>query len=330
MSATRDTLDRRIRHAPPQPGERYRLVEDLDIPALAALGRHRVLSTPLLSHFTGRDHYNTDQRRFKQLYNGYCADPDCTPDNPKEHEHDLISHLARLHEQFNHIDYLKHDLVHSLTPYAQKELKNLGIPCLPTGGWFEHQLMGGFIGGSFEILAADHNLHYLSNFDLGVEKLTLPLRDATQEELRHQRDTGQRPDIPKVIPDALFALLYSNGKKRVFAREDDRGTESVEGKQLEATYIGKKLLNWIEVLRARRYKDVWGVDGLMIMVPVVDPRRATALMAKLKEYDERYAGHFIFKDFPQFGKHWYIPKDVLKDVYEPWVSYRGPFDITKP
>lgn len=278
----------------PTPGNPYHLTPH-DINGFTALGIHQVLPAPYLHAFTGRANLKSSIHRFTVLTHGYAF---------KDKQ---IAHLARPVEQKLHFNALNQPCAYTLTDHSEKELKERGIPYVKRGGWFIHQLMGGAIGGSFH-LAADRVGTFIPRF---------PLINTTFA-------------LPSYVPDDLFGIEYPDGSKRVFVREDDRGTESIAGKSLEATYVGQKLIALMNVIKDRTYLDHWHTKGLMALICTTLQSRADSLKELVHKHDPRLAKHLLFKVFPDFQKDWHMPP-IYSDILTEWQRPDGStFDLSRP
>lgn len=194
------------------------------------------------------------------------------------------------------------------------------------GGWFVHQLMSACLRASFELMAKRLGHGFIWKDEI-----------LNGKPLRLKLKSGKR-----VVNDGLFGISYGN-EARMFACEDDRATESIEGKQVEATYIGKKLTDILTVFSERAFHQ-WDIDGLMILLATTTDERKHALLNWLD--GQRFADRILIKvpkvevavhpalaEYPgqtemlcPYGKRWFVPP-VHTDIFEGWESVRGPFDI---
>lgn len=259
---------------------------------IAVLKRHPKLPAPylfkLVSLATGIKSYPRFQDLLTTLYNGTI---------------DGLFYLDRPEPQFNNMNARYQPFVYSL-------------PGEKGGGWFVHQLMGSCISASMEIACREKDLTYFSRRSILAIK-------HSKMELRLPSFDGQK----KVVPDDLGGIGYSDRHTLVFPREDSRATEAVNGRILEKSDEGKKLLAYIYILRNRVYEQVWGVTKLKVLFPTVTKGRKETLQTFVQTHAPDLSKEFLFKVFPDFGKHWKIPA-IYTDILL-WERADGkPFDIS--
>lgn len=280
---------RRSRFAKRQPLAKRIDINESDEEIRAALKRHPKLPAPYLFKFTDKKSYPRFQDRLTTLYNGTL---------------DGVYYLDRPEAQFNNMNARYQPFVYSL-------------PEEKGGGWFVHQLMGSCISASIELACREAGLTYFSRetiLEIKNSKMVLPISLNGQE---------------SVVPDELSGIGYEDFETCVFPHEHDRATESIAGKSLDATYAGKKLLAYIQVMRKKIHKEVWGVNRIRLLFSTINEGRKESLRRLVYEEAPDLASSFLFKVFPEFGKHWKIPS-IYKDILT-WQRADGkPFDISRP
>lgn len=130
-----------------------------------------------------------------------------------------------------------------------------------------------------------------------------------------------------LVPDELFGINYGDSY-RFFAVEIDRQTESIERKNPEQNTFGKKLANYLDVMKHRTYKEIWGVPTLMVLTVTTNVTHMKNMMSYLHKLDPKLSERFLFKALPTFGANWRVPP--LLDMLEPWDCTQGSFDISLP
>lgn len=302
---TTDTLSRRLRFAPPNPQVKRLVLQDADLLLFQAINRHGPLPMNYLYALT--KHVRKDktnlQHRLTEFYNG-------DEDGP---------YLTRPPQQFSAFKARYQYLVYDLAPRGRKVLEQAGTP--PSSrdrkDPFLHQLMQACVGASLELAAQKHGLRYIPRDEvLSGRPLALALDDRT-----------------KLVPDDLFCLEGTDDKgpwRRWCALEIDRNTESIERKATGYNTFGKKVDNYLRVLRGRLF-EAWGIKNLTVLTVTTNATHAVNMLDHVgKQNDPKFGARFAFSVVPQFGFMWEVPGTVLFHLMdEPWQSLAGPKDITK-
>lgn len=299
-----DTLQRRIRFAPPQPVDKYIDLSDTDIALFEAIHRHGPLPSHYLRAFTTRTNVNAFADRLTKLYNGTQQG----------------GYLSRPPQQFESFRARYQQIVYDLNTHSEKVLRERGklSPYIKRGDPFVHRLMGACVGASIQLACKAKGITYIPRHDI------LSRHDKVME-LPLSHTAPQK----SLVPDELFGLDYG-GSYRFFACEWDRGTEPIRRKALDQTDFGKKIACYLEVMRARTFKEVWGTPNLMTLIVTTNETRAKSLREEVQVLDPKLAQRFLFKVVDNFASPWRMPP-VLIDILEPWTRADGTtFDITTP
>lgn len=296
----KDTLLRRLRYAPPQPiGKRIELHKN-DFTLFEAIHRHGHLPSHYLHAFSENKSHNALQHRLTKLYNG-------TTDG---------AYLIRPPQQFDSFHARYQPIVYDLNEHSKQLLSEQGklSPFIHRTDPFLHRLMSACVGASIEL--ACKSIRYISRHDILSRKgspMALPLAMPNQRAL---------------VPDDLIGFDYG-GHYRFLAVEIDRNTESTERKDKSQNSFSKKLAAYLEVMRNRTYKDIWGIPNLMVLTVTTNVTHMHNLMKHVHQLDPKLSERFIFKALPTFGAHWRVPP-VLKDILDPWHQPNDRmFDLTK-
>lgn len=302
----KDSRNRRIRFAGRQPqGKRIALTPDDDL-IFEAIYRHGHLPSHYLREFTSHENANALADRLTKLFHGAELNGPFLTKPEKQHA-----------SFFADIQHLVYDLHPNAIKLVEDKIqaKNDWLEQRRKDNHFVHALMNACVGASLE---------------LGLRKKYIPRYDV----LLRQKSKLELPLAfnHALVPDDLFGINYG-GSYRFFAVEIDRNTESIDrepsGNKTPPT-IGKKFEAYLEVLRSRLYRDVWGVPNLMVLIVSTSEGRLAGMMRKLKELDPVLASRFLFKADPTFGPNWRVPEKVLTDLITPWARADGStFDITK-
>lgn len=295
----KDTLNRRIRFAPPQAvGQRIE-IHERDLQIFEALHRHGPLPTHYLFEFVrplARD-YTAFQQRLTKLYNGAATTPPLLVKPTQQH----ASFYARYQQ-----------LIYDLSPVARAVLAERGRLALAPArtDHFLHRFMNACVGASIELAVRRDGKRYLAEHDIfshgGTGEMAIPVGRG------------------RLIPDRLFGI---HGEKyRFFAVEIDRNTESLERRSLHQNSFAQKIDGYAEILNRRLYKSHWDVPQLMVMFVTTNAVHMANMMHHLKGH--ALAKHFLFKAKPEFGVNWSVPP-LLPDLFtEPWRQPDGsPFAI---
>ena len=306
-----DALARRVRFAPPSPKAGRIVMCEADYRLFEAIDRHGPLPTRFLYEFTKelRKDYTGFQKRLTDLYNGDRGG----------------NYLSRPASQFNSIDARYQDIVYGLAPRGILALGTRRVPYQPNHtNWFVHGLMGACVAASIE-LATPEGLTYvprnqvLSDAPAGTHALTNPM-------------AFPLPGSRKLIPDDLFALQNGDAKKLRFAVEIDRNTESIRSSKLDQNDLGKKIENYLDIMRHNRAPQHWGFsrfDVLIVTTNAGHARNIVEYIAGLKE--PKYGGRFFVACTPCFSsdEHWRMPKELFTHLMtEPWLTVDGPKHLT--
>jgi len=291
-----DTLSRRIRFAPPQPMGKKTVISDTDLKVFEAIHRHGPLPSNYL-HQYAQGERNNFQKRLTKLYNG-------TDDG---------TFLVRPPQQFASYYIRNQFLVYDLNDRSKKVLEEHGklSPYINRADPFLHRLMGACVGASLELTLKEKYISRHAILSKHDKPMELPLSNFS--------------DRKALVPDELMGVNYG-GSYRFFAIEIDRNTESIERKKAGQNTFAKKLENYLDVMRNRTYKDVWGIPNLMVMTVTTNVTHMKNIMAHLKQLDPKLAERFIFRALPNFGANWTIPPVLDMSQWEGTT----PFDITKP
>ena len=177
--------------------------------------------------------------------------------------------------------------------------------------------MGACVGASIELACKAKGLGLIARHDILA-------RNDKSMELPLSKFSGRKA----LVPDELFGIDYA-GSYRFFACEWDRGTEPIRRKALDQTDFGKKIGAYLEVMRNRTYKEVWGTPNLMALIVTTNATRMKSLMEEVNALDPKLAQRFLFKTLDSFASPWRIPP-LLTDILDPWETVQNPFDISAP
>ena len=304
MDAHTDTLKRRIRFAPPQPVDKRIDLSDDDLALFAAIHRHGPLPSHYLFAFTGKSNFNSHQHRLTKLYNGTAHG----------------AYLVRPPQQFASFHARYQPIVYDLNEKSKQLLIEHGkiSPFIKRLDPFLHRLMSACVGASIELSCTPRGLTYIPRHAI-LKRTDSPM------ELPLSQFVPQK----SLVPDDLFGIDYG-GSYRFFAVEIDRNTESIERRKIDQNTFGKKLACYIDAMKHRTFKDVWGIPNMMVLTITTNATHMNNMMAYLEKLDPTLSARFLFKALPTFGSNWRVPKTVYTDILGPWDRADGSvFDIDK-
>ncbi len=307
-----DSLNRRLRFAPPQPLDQNIVLGERDLLLFEALDRHGPLPSTILFEFTkpNFDNFNRHQKRLTHLYNGSKND---------------APFLARPRQQFNSFYARSNHLIYDLDRSGRRMLAEQGrlSRFAPRrSDPFLHQFMGACVSASIELACRKKRIRFIHKAEIFThEKCPGATRDAHNPLAFAEKGA---------VPDNLFGLEYPHGGFRFFAVEIDRNTESIERRSINQNSFGKKILQYIDIFRDWTFRERWGLPNLMLLTVTTNANHLANLLDFLKKQHSRYAERFLFKALSEFGTNWQVPREPLTDLLtEPWMRPGDAFDISK-
>jgi hypothetical protein len=309
-----DTLNRRIRFAPPAPFVRRLIPTEPDYLLFEAIDRHGPLPTHYLYEFTKhlRKDYTHLQNRLTEFYNGDQYGP----------------FLMRPPQQFAGFEARYQHIVYDLAPRARQllgERGTLGSFSPRRTDPFLHQLMGACVAASIELGAPGKALRYIPREEI----LT---RCAPETRQSKNPMALPLPGGHMLVPDDLFGIEYPATGFRFFAVEIDRNTESIERRNLDSNTFGRKIASYLTVLKGRLFHSHWGLPNLSVLTVTTNATHARNILEYVSRQNEpKYGERFTFAAEPSFSANWRVPKKVLSNLLdEPWITVSGTKDISRP
>jgi hypothetical protein len=311
-----DTLNRRIRFAPPAPVVRRLNLTESDYLLFAAIDRHGPLPTNYEFTKHIRRDYTHLQNRLTEFYNGDAAG----------------AYLTRPPQQFAAFEARYQHIVYDLAPRARQALAErglLGKHSPKRTDPFLHQLMAACVGASLELTANAKGLRYITR-----EEILTHDRCPASTKRSNSPMAVKLPGLGNhlLVPDDLFGIEYPAKGFRFFAVEIDRNTESIERKNMDSNTFGRKITSYIAILRGQLFRDWWGIPNLSVLTVTTNATHARNILDFIDRQNEpKYADRFAFQAEPTFGTNWRVPKTVLYQLLgEPWVTVTGTKDISAP
>jgi hypothetical protein len=298
-----DRLNRRLRHARPQPIDKGIQIGERDLVMFETLHRHGPLPSTYLYAFTKQLARNETfhRHRLTKLFNGTAAG----------------SYLTRPPQQFACFAARYQPVIYDLGLLARRRLAERGrlSPYVPNrSDPFLHRFMGSCVSASIELAARDRKLRCLSKDDIlthpscpahvpeGSDRLSIPLSEPST--------------VKSLLPDDLFGIEYPSTKPsyRFFAVEIDRNTESIERRNTGQSTFGAKLRAYIDAMRNQTYRSRWGIPNLMVLTVTTNATHLENMCRYLRGLGEpQLAERFLFLAKPEFGSDWRVPP-VMHDL----------------
>lgn len=288
-----DALARRLRFAPPSPRDEEEMIipQEADFIQWAAISRHGPLPISYLHAFTQeqRQNYPNLQRRYTRFYHqGWVVRP--------------ARQYASFHARYS-------PLVYDLTPKAKAALANRACAHPPSrSAPFIHQLMQACFTASVELAAPEAGFAFVGREEIlahphcQTPSLALQLRAS------------------RLIPDDLFAIERTDGKRRFFLLEIDRNTESIERASGGYNTWAKKVAAYDEVFGLGIHRQAWGIPNATVLIVTTNERHAQNLRAYIAA-KSGHADRYQVMTEPTFDANWRVPKELLPTfINAPWMA----------
>jgi len=260
-----------------------------DIEVLDFAQRHERVTSPEIYRFIGTESTKYRQRLrniFHEL--GYLERP--------THKRELAALAGK-------------PLIYALSEAGAKVLSaRRHVHAKPHSGWHEHLYILTRLTAWFELACRKHGFRFIHREELFARP------EATNKQLRMM--VSGHPHIP----DDLFGIEYTDGKKRYFALEADRATEDLKT-------IYRKIDAYDAMLQSRAFKD-WGLFNLTVLIVTLSPGRVLTLLEYVKN-NTRYPKAFLFKAHPEFEEPYHKVTDFYSVMEKLWLTAEGEFFIDR-
>lgn len=302
-----DTIGRRKSNTSQSTGKRVDITE-FDLALFRGLRRYHPLPTPLAFHFWNTNgHYNSFQDRMRNL----------------NHEAFVRMGLERIEGPVVERPWELNPPPPNPEP-AWYELTDAGRSLAPTTAPIiasrdprHHRGANACVGASFELLAPHYGMEVYHEEEIY-------LHSGCPSETSKTKNPRQ---IDGYEPDALMGLRILDAGYRFFVREQDRGV-TFSRRDPNQTSNQQKIDKLLSLFASKRYQKHWGIPNLRAMFITTSQGRIDTMLEYLK--GKPYAERFLFKALPQFHRRtWKAPREPISELFEPWITVKGPFDITK-
>jgi len=307
IEPVKDSLDRRSRFGPPQPGKPFKLTP-VRLAVLEALAKHRRLPTGYLHHFM-RPHatdYQYAQDTLTRLYNGYCDKPEHAV--WREHRCSLHTFITRHWIAYDNAT----PCIYGLSPEGEHVIEPQ--PHISSSSSPVHDLFASCLTASFDLQTDFHPRSKVLERAPDSAKIAV-------EPFSFETPHGT------IVPDDYFMLSIPEGL-RAFALEADRATETVRSKAVSSK-IQKKLQGYVHIMQLGLHRKQLNSPHLSVLFATTGAARINSIIALIHEIVPlKFQHRFLFKHFPSFGMPYRVPRDPL-DILSPWQTTIGPDDVTK-
>jgi hypothetical protein len=274
-----DALNRRRKFQGRQPTGKRIDLSPRDLAYFAALERHGPLSAPMLFALT--KHLAANERGHKDRLTALYHETKTAHGGP---------YLERPEQQFYSTNALCQPMIYELTNAATQALREAGIPrqsLAPPSGPYLHRFLIAKITARAELKAAGAGHRFISSGEIARHP-RFP-----EETLRTPKPLAVRVAGGIIIPDALYGVDFG-GKFRFFAVEADRGTEPILGHGRLGNHLQGKIERYVSLLKAERFRLVWGIPVLTICIVTEQPVRADNLrMATARLVPDHLISRFV-------------------------------------
>lgn len=215
--------------------------------------------------------------------------------------------------------YQKHPyskyMVSHLAPNAKRLLASVDrLPrnLAPTTNSFVHDLMQACVLYSLFLTAPDRDHTFIPR-DGVLEYKAGPANKAKRPLAIPLPGRDSRGRERHLIPDDLFALERTDGKRRVYILEIDRDTESDTSKNPYANTWEKKVANYETMYRDKLHAKWWGFPVAKVLTVTTNDRSLEAKRDYVREFS-RFPDRYEFAVEPLFGGRWSTPSEILRTI----------------
>ena len=264
-------LPRFVRAAEPPA---FRLTDD-DLTKIRFLARDRFLRSSHVAALVARSLDRTNDRLCKLYHAGYIDRPRAQLDyHPTGGTSPFVYALADRGARL----LIQHDRMTFANVEWSRKNHRAGRP------FIEHQLeIADFSVSLQHTIAAndDVRLHAPDELAISMPKPARAGRDAFAMRVSIT-DKGARRETG-LVPDYVFALAPTQGARRNFLVEIDRGTMPIERRDITQTSFARKMRCYLAVHAARQHVAQFGWQSFRVLTVTTDVRRAKSMRDALQK-----------------------------------------------
>lgn len=200
-----------------------------------------------------------------------------------------------------------------------------------------HRMVKAWVIASIELAILElkrrgHDIEYVPQhilLDGRSPRVTVPYRYYSEQ----QRRWIERED--DLEPDYLYCIYYGT-RKRTFALEVGRATETQWSEDFDRKTARKNTLQYAHLIGGKLYRELYGFDNLLLQHVVTNEEHMNNIagivheIATSKKNPEGANNYTLFKHIPNYIEPFMPPRPMYHLVTEPWlrVGY-DPFDISQ-
>jgi hypothetical protein len=251
----------------------FRLTED-DVQIIVLLARHRFLRSTHIAPLVGRSLDRTNDRLLRLFHAGYVDRPRAQLDYfPTSGSAPMVYALADRGARLLN----ERGIEFANTEWSRKN-GEAGRP------FIEHQLeivdfcvsLHLAVRGRGEIRLI-HSDELIASFPEHTRRMRNPL--ALRVTLSHD---GEAHEIG-VVPDLIFGIGYSDGSRRCFMVEIDRGTMPISRSDIRQTSFERKMRAYLTGYATRQHEQQFGWKTFRVLTITTDEHRAQSMTETLRK-----------------------------------------------
>lgn len=270
----------------PKAPENFRLEVPGDLDILSVAARYRYIHSHLHAALLNRSNKGCIRRLAKLTAHGYLE----------------LSDQQHIYAGKN-----QRPLIHEITPKGTRLLSQHGIhyeflTFASPGKDFWHAVMVCDTLASIEIGAKKAACRIISWSEIldqapwkpsGKDKYGYHL----PAPIKQKADGTKFESDKRVIPDAIFGIEYPDGTADFFAKEDDRGTETLDTDVASKSSYTLKELKYAHIIANGTYRKRLGLQNFRVLNIASTPQRAESIRRFLKPNN-----YMLVQSYPSFPK----------------------------
>jgi hypothetical protein len=252
---------------------RFRITEG-DLAIIRAVAGHRFLRSTQIARLVGRSQDRTNRRLLFLFHAGYLDRPRAQLDRfPVDGSAHMVYALAEAGARL---------LQAHERPVSRNDRSSKNRSALRP--FIEHQLAI----SEFQITLHDAVLNSAAVTMLGPNELVAAFPDTSKmrrspTKLDARLAVDGRTINIAVIPDTLVGLRFSDGSRRCFAVEIDRGTMPVTRSNINETSFALKMRAYLAAYAANLHEQRYGWKAFRVLTVTTDHRRMQTMIDALRK-----------------------------------------------
>ena len=274
MGLTETSKARRPRFRRTSEPPAFRLTDD-DVTIVRLLARHRFLRSTHIAGLVGRSLDRTNRRLNRLFHAGYVARPRAQLDyyptaGSAPIAYALADRGARLLIQRDGVDFAN-------VEWSRKN-REAGRP------FIEHQLeVVDFYVGLQRAAAQRHDIRFIHPDELVASFSDQSFNGHNPFTLRAKISHRGAVIEVSVTPDLAFGLLFSDGSRRCFMVEIDRGTMPIARSDIQQTSLERKMRAYLTAHATKQHERRFGWKTFRVLTVTTDEHRARSTLDQLRK-----------------------------------------------